>query len=442
MFVNKVSQEKKSTKSLTLLTFFILTSFLVTILSISLVLAVEIEFTKGSSNFSQGETLIAKISGNFLQDVTPDNVFFYRTHVRIPMVYELKEVNGDFYVYALLTGKTEGDYSIALEGISYMSGIQESQEDVTKNFIINQSDSEASGSFSLNIQNLKPSQITVILDPSQGISSTSSTTLQSGEIKEITFLLDNNNPLSSEVKLSSFNTTYNVPVFITSNMTGTTGNTTSNGTEGSTGSSGGDSTTEDEEESFRFEPSLLNISMSTNSETKRIIYIVNTGNLEVKKINLNIPDELEPYVTITYPKSLEIDAEERVEITIESGNVSALIREEILAEAEGSKSSFNMTLHFIPDYIPSGDEGELVLTTCAQLGGSICTSDEKCAGEVEKVKDGICCLKPAICEPTTSGSRTKKIIGWSLVGVVLLFLLWFFRRYRRVRPQINMFGRR
>ena len=110
MFVNKVSQEKKSTKSLTLLTFFILTSFLVTILSISLVLAVEIEFTKGSSNFSQGETLIAKISGNFLQDVTSDNIFFYRTRVRIPMVYELKEVNGDFYVYALLTGKTEGDY--------------------------------------------------------------------------------------------------------------------------------------------------------------------------------------------------------------------------------------------------------------------------------------------------------------------------------------------
>ena len=41
--------------------------------------AVEIEM---KDNFDQGETLIAKISGNFYEAISEENVIFYRGHVR------------------------------------------------------------------------------------------------------------------------------------------------------------------------------------------------------------------------------------------------------------------------------------------------------------------------------------------------------------------------
>src|SRR3989344_8001940 len=69
--------------------FLVFTLFSVSILSISLISAAEINFirTENSSDFNQGETLIAKVSGNFIEQPTSNNVFFYRSHVRVPMVY-------------------------------------------------------------------------------------------------------------------------------------------------------------------------------------------------------------------------------------------------------------------------------------------------------------------------------------------------------------------
>ena len=70
---------------LSLKLFLILT---ISIFFISAISAAQIDFLKNSENFSQGETLIAKVSGNFVEKPTNENVVFYREHVRIPMVYE------------------------------------------------------------------------------------------------------------------------------------------------------------------------------------------------------------------------------------------------------------------------------------------------------------------------------------------------------------------
>ena len=424
------------------------------ILSSSLISAAQIDFTKNSSAFSQGETLIAKVSGNFLEKITSDNIFFYRAHVRIPMVYEVSEVNDNFYIYAMLTGKTEGNYSLALENVIYMDGIQESQQNIVKNFTIGNETSSFSvspgfaqiqntpGSFSLDVQNLKSSQITITIGTSDKIQSQNSINVQSGEIKIVAFNIPNEeNPFSENIKLTSGTTEYLIPVFVSQNATsgGQTGNET-NGNQTNGGTSDGSTTTnEDSEEEFRLQPDSINVSMSTNSETKRIIYIMNIGNVEVKKINFEIPSELKPYVTISYPKSLEENVSERVEITIESGNEEKFIEEAIKVESEGARAYLNITLNFIPDYVPTESEnGELILATCSQLGGKSCLSDEKCTGEVAQVKDGVCCLKPGICETAKTGSSMGKIIGWSMVAVVILFLLWFFKRYKRVGPKIDL----
>src|SRR3989344_4958573 len=105
------------------LLFLLLTIFISTL---SLISAAQINFIRAenSSDFSQGETLIAKLSGNFIDKPANDNIFFYRGHVRIPMVYEISEMNDDFYIYAMTVGKTSGNYSLSIENVRYMTGAQ------------------------------------------------------------------------------------------------------------------------------------------------------------------------------------------------------------------------------------------------------------------------------------------------------------------------------
>ena len=98
----------------------LLLSLTVFLLSISLISAAQINFTKDSSSFDKGETLIAKVSANFLEQPTRSNVFFYRNGnpSNIPFVYEIANINDDFYLYALIADKQAGNYSLVLEKIS------------------------------------------------------------------------------------------------------------------------------------------------------------------------------------------------------------------------------------------------------------------------------------------------------------------------------------
>src|SRR3989344_8377341 len=113
----------KNSAILSLKLFLLLAIFFV---SLSLISAAQINFIRAenSSDFSQGETLIAKLSGNFIDKPANDNIFFYRGHVRIPMVYEISEMNDDFYIYAMTVGKTSGNYSLSIENVRYMTGAQ------------------------------------------------------------------------------------------------------------------------------------------------------------------------------------------------------------------------------------------------------------------------------------------------------------------------------
>lgn len=402
--------------------------------------AVEIELTKNSSEFDQGETLIAKVSGNFLEQVTEDNIFFYRSHVRIPMVYEVSEINDDFYIYALLTGKSQGNYSIALENIRYLNGLEESEEDLVKNFTISKNVSDFSinpgfiindSGFSIEFQNLQPSKITISISTSKDLSSTSQVSLKSGEIKKIDFQLSNENPFSEEIGLKSEKTQYSIPVFITSNSTEI------NETNDDEIDAGNDS---DPEEGFRFEPDIVRVSMATDSTSKRIIYILNTGDKDVEDITFFVPLDLRPYVKINAPDNLDQNSTERIEIEIDSDNSEKSVDGEIVFDAGNVTGSFELFLTFIDDYVsPKGEEGEeVIVTTCAQLNGNICSATQECSGEVLYTKDGVCCT--LTCGEVKKSS-TGKVIGWALIALVALLLLWFFKKYKRVRPQTNLFRR-
>ena len=111
----------------------ILISLAFLILILPIISAVEIDM---KSEFSQGETLMAKISGNFLEPIQEENIFFYRGHVRIPLEYDMAKIDDKYYVYAQLGDKGPNNYSLRIENTRYMQGVNMVEEDIIKNFVI------------------------------------------------------------------------------------------------------------------------------------------------------------------------------------------------------------------------------------------------------------------------------------------------------------------
>ena len=196
MKVKDFSEEKITRYKLKFILFplFLVASLLLT----TFISAAQIEFIKGSSGFDRGETLVAKVSGNFLEPITRENILFYRDHTHIPVVYEISKINDDFYIYASLVGKEPGNYSLSLENIKYMKGTQESEDNLVESFVIGDNLSDfsivpgfvsTSEDFSLEVQNLNENQITVNIVNFGKFISPSSVVVKSGEVKIINFLL-------------------------------------------------------------------------------------------------------------------------------------------------------------------------------------------------------------------------------------------------------------
>ena len=410
-------------KKIILFTLFLLLIF-------PLVSAVDIEM---NSMFDSGETLYAKISGNFLQVPTEDNLLFYRGHVNIPIISGIQRVGDDYYVYALLTGKQAGNYSLALENIKYKQGLITSEEDVSQEFVITENTADfsvnpgfivtyESGSF--EIQNIQSSSIQISFNFLENIIIQDSVTLASGEIKEIEFELENPKMIDY-IEISSENSFYSFPIFVL------------NGTEVEE---------EEEEINFAFEPGLVEVSMATESETGIIIYLLNTGTETIENITFSVSSILAPYIEISPETIVELDADdnEKIEIDVISDIVPGTIEGTILAKSGSISKSLTLILDFVEDYIPTNGGEQIIVTTCAGLEGTFCEDDFECDGETIEAKDGICCI--GTCEEVKKSSRGK-IIGWSIIIVLILFIAWFFkRRYkgvgRREKKGINLFGRK
>ena len=392
-----------------------------------LVSAVDFEM---NSEFDQGETLLAKISGNFIESVTEDNVFFYRGHVRIPIVYDIVEVDDEFYLYAVLTGKDSGNYSVALEDVKYMKGAEVSEEDIVKNFTITEATALFSVNpgfvktfedFSIEIQNLQESKITVEITAGLDSIVGNSTELKSGEIKDIKFDLIEGSPSTTEtVIFTSGNLTYEIPVFITTNTI-----------------------REDKKDrEFRFEPSVLDISMATNSDAKRIIYLRNTGEADLENIFISISPLLEPHISLSIDEidDLEANTSEKIELFLLSDLEEVIIEGEIIAITENLTTSSTVIMNFIADFIPLDEEADVEVRStlaCSEEGGAICAENEECSEDIIYAKDGVCCL--ATCEEIKTSS-TGKIVGWLMVVVIIGFLIWFFKtKYFGVKRKVDLF---
>lgn len=419
----------------------VLTSFFV----VSIFPAISAVQLSMNPNFYQGQTLLAVVSGNFIDQITPNNVAFYRGHTQIPIIDGVVNINGNFYIYALLTGKTQGDYSINISGVRYMKATQVVSDPIVSNFSITNETADFSidpgavfsqNNFSVKLTNLLDQEITVnygVLENTSGsdssgffsslfgsgasntssITNSSSVNLNSGQQVTLPF----NNEQFSENGLiflgfSSGNYEYDIPVYLNTNVT----------------------TSTNEGTGLEFQPSSVYAPMATNSSSQGIVYLKNSWNQEVDSISFNISSALQPYVSInpTTIATLNPGNSTQVIIYFTSDSNEKLIEGNITAYSGNISSNLNLNLNFTPNFVPSNETAgnQTIFASCADLNGTICASNEQCTGSTESAEDGICCM--ASCEVLQTSSLGS-IIGWGILVVVIILVFWFYKKkYKKV----------
>jgi len=315
----------------------------------------------------------------------------------------------------------------------------------TTDFSVNPGFISTKENFFIEVQNFKDSKITVDIKTTEDSSeeedffsslfSTSEGTgnsvdVLSGQIKKINFLVgDINESFLTNVELSSGDTKYEIPVYLIQNET-----------------------TDDlnKIKEYEFRPSeFKTVNLSTNSSTTRVLQLHNTGTMLIENITFGISDSLKDFVTLSLEGVDELEANESItlEAYIYSGNKSQTIEGHIKARDYQNYYAYSMLdLNIIDGYIPlPGEnitEGRVVPNvskTCEERDGEICGDGEECSEEVVTSRDGACCL--AECEEIKKeGSGMDKWVGWGIVILVVLFILWFLKfKYKRARRNLDLF---
>jgi hypothetical protein len=443
---NKIKSHNSKSSILLNILFLLIIFSVMLIVSVDFISAIQIEMNK---EFAQQETMIAKISGNFIDALGNNNILFYREHVKVPTQFTLSKISDDYYLYAVLSNKIAGNYSLQIQNAKYKIGTQIKEEDVIKNFTITNNTADfyvvpgfvkTKENFSLELTNLRDNKIEVEITPQNNSNSKETgffeslfgtgagfetIELSSGQTKKVEFDFDDT-LLESDFKgilLESGNTSYSVPVYMEVK----------------------NKTTEKEGVGrLNFEPLVLNISIATNSSAKGIIYLKNKENLSVRNVSIYVSDSLKPYVNLSVEEIEEINENSsiRIELLISSGKDEGNFEGQLTAKYENETEELfaysALFLSFIKDFVPAyGEENVTVVNTktCAELNGTICNASEICSGESVYAKNEKCCL--ASCQ-FAEKSSAGKYIGWGLVAVVILFLLWFFMKHKRVRPKVDL----
>ena len=404
------------------------------ILLLILPLATAVEFDM-KDEFQKGETLLAKVSGNFIKPVLKENILFYRGHVRVSIDAYVAKINDEFYIYAILP-ETSNNYSIKIENVEYMQGSQSSDEDLIKNFTITDETTDfsvkpgfvvAEKNFTLELQNLQDKKITVDIKTNavlgQGFFAAlfgdgtedddGKVEIKSGDTEKINFNVEKGeDPTLKLLELSSENTEYEIPIYIFKTGEGP------------------------DKEKFKLDPGELEIFVPVNTERIRTIYFSNTGSIILENISLSLSDSLIPYMALVEDEINEVedDESEKIELVILSGNLAQIVEGQLTATLEDGTHAYtliilNIVSDFIPDQNPSINPDIAATQTCEALGGKIREDNEKCNDEIATyAQDSICCMNE--CEEQPSSS-TGKIIGWLLVLIVIGFVAWFFfKRYK------------
>ena len=417
----------------------VIITIVLTLLLITLVSAINFEMKE---SFDQEEVLTAKLSGDFIDPPLRENIFFYRGHVRIGIDPSIAKIDDDYYLFAPLSGKTENNYSIVIEDVTYKKASKTIEEDLVKNFtitnktadfIIDKGFVDTRDDFYIELENLLDEDLeviinmTTVLGPEDAILSYEDDTdygviIEPGS-ERVNFEVDIKEPSVKLIQFTSKNTSYVIPVSLYVD----------------------EQSEQTKLFAFKIEPSEIDITMNITSQRKKLVYIYNTGTGTLTDIRLKLSDSLKPYVTISEDRFGQILPENNAHLNmsiLSSGEDGKVISGELFVETEqGLASSMIIIVETQKGYVPSPEElaPELVTDeTCEDTGGRICSEDEECSSKEFKARNGLCC-PGGDCKLKPGKSSIGKILGWTILIIIVIAGIWFFlKKYKRKKKPVDL----
>ena len=365
------------------------------------------------STYQQGETIIIKISGNILEPIESSSVELKRGHVQVPFEYEIKKIEGNYYLSGIAP-LSENNYTFIIKNVKTTLDGQVKEIDFNQNFsVISEK----------VLYSIKPG----ILVTSKDLEFTINLNSDDNEVVKIDFPEEHEytlRPGQNKISLSTSGAdpgfrvitigAYAIPVLIIKKV-------------------------EFKQETqkilpdFRFVPNLIESIVIAESVPEYPFFIINEGPTPIENIIFDFNDQI---FDISPSPDLVLSAGDSQEFVLKIKKADLPISETLIAHSASGEVylNVNITLTENEEEVKTPYLEDSFVETqsyyCSELNGKICTAGEMCSQETTKALDASnCCIGQ--CTTQTTSSKKGAIIGYSLGAVLLVILLVIFIRYRR-----------
>jgi hypothetical protein len=422
-----------------------------------LIIILSFNFTKAvifdlqDDSLEKGQTLLGKIQGNFINGISNTNILFYKGDMRIPFNFVLKNIQGDYYLYADSEGRSPGNYSIKIKDVSYLQNGQLSNQEIIKNFSIEDKFVEFSVSpgiietnkndnnFYIEIKNKEEKDLEVnikIISEEKGIrelfiedrgslEEETDLKLKIGETKSLKFVLgDLGKSGIYKIIFKSDSMEYEITVYVSS---------------------------KDIIESNRIGWEYYTLTLDNlkiNQKNTKILRIINLKKEDLEEVSFQVSESLKDYIKVlndsTTLKSGPNDIYLEIESS-ESGEVQGLIS----ANKGQEITTMSLKLIFINENQKSKETKNNTDSTeakfsCNVLGGSLCDSGKICNGgtimsSTDDNEMQFCCVNGQCIESSNkSAVNSNSKIGIILIVIILLALIIIFAKFKSAKKPIEL----
>lgn len=460
-------------KSLNLFFLFLAVLFL----SLNLAGAIQVQLSKESYN--AGETLTARVDADFLNSLSSSNVFFYREHVLVNMIYDAIFSNNTLFIYAIAPDSAR-DYTIVIKNVKYKENGIAKETDISKNFSVSPEKADfyitpgfilTEGNFNIRAVN-KKENYTNIKASFQNIKQNIS--LSPLGYKLISLSAKDINIFSIiYLSLEGEKTGYSIPVLVYP-AAQTTGGASANETNASaanipqdtnassanvsasnianeTNASSAnasvqpDTQTYQAQETLKFSPDSIT-ELSLTQEQLPIILPISLMNLHtetIADISLSYDKALEGIISVApdFIGSIEPASIQDIELTINNATKQGFFSGSIYAKAGSGNFSavFYLEVNITKDYSNLDSLGLATEEACNAEEEKVCQPNEFCANATQRyTTEGICCPKEGFCkklEEEKPKSSSGKIIGFAILFLVIIIALLLFMKFKKAKKK-------
>ena len=367
------------------------------------------------NSYQQSETITITLVGEFITPITQENVYFYRNNTRLPLLYDVIQIQDTYFIYAIAP-ESSGKYRLEIPEIDQKKGKQIITSDIQKNFTV----TNFSADFNIypgaaitknetlfTLENLQESTLTITIETPQD---TNEITLRPYSSEKVKIFLNEPENQLSNITFSSDTTEYTIPIFLLKNSS--------------------TPTNEDIENTLRFYPNSLDLTLKEDTSQFWIVYLSNKQNKSLDNISLDVSDSLSDFIDIS-DERLELLPDETMKIRligyaeergVHSGFISVKYNDEEII--------LPITLEVISQSGTSEEKYEgKTPTLCEEIRTKTCLSNQTCVGKVQTLANGkICCLGYCEVPETQETQSSNRWIGWFLLLIVVLAAGWAAKR--------------